>query len=126
MKTIKLFCIILGFFLFSGTMYGQSIAITIDDANYVSTDYYTFTGWVVKDMSTFIPTTICLDSPGTLLNYPTDNPGISCGLTKDVTAKIFQIRIRVKKNNSVERDGVSALLNSDDFYAGNTPVTVTF
>jgi len=123
MKAIKFFSIILTFFILSNVSYAQSIEVTIN--NYNSTHTYLMV-IVVYDY-TASPTNIwTTTTPIQLSAAVTSNISIF-PVAKDVVADIYQIKIWVEDvTTSVIRSDQTGLLNSDDYYVGNIPLSVTF
>lgn len=121
MKAIKIIGLGLAFFVLSCVANAQSIQVTINNFNSNHTYYL-----VIKVYDyTASPTNICTSSQQL---YSAVTSGISiCQVSKDVISKIYQVKIWVEDvNTSVIRTDQSALLNSDDYYAGNIPLSVTF
>ncbi|MDP1621272.1 MAG: hypothetical protein Q8M08_02930 [Bacteroidales bacterium] len=106
----------------------QTIQLTITDNNYVSGDQYAL-HYAIYDY-TLTPTLQYIDYPNPFQTFsvPTtfSNVTIPFGVPKDAAATIYEIKIRVYKNGSVYRDDTSGLINSDGYYAGNIPLSVSF
>ena len=129
MKTLKFTSLILVLFFFGYMSHSQTIELTITDINYTAGDYYDL-HYAIYDY-TQTPTLQYWDNPNPYLTINTgpntySNITVPWTFSKDVEAAIFEIKIRVYKNGTVYRDDTSGLLNSDGYYAGNIPLSVSF
>jgi hypothetical protein len=121
MKAIKIIGLGLVFFVLSCVANAQSIQVTINNFNSNHTYYL-----VIKVYDyTATPTNIWTSTPIPLTSAVTPDIPIY-QVPKDVAADIYQIKIGVEDmNTSVTRTDQTGLLNSDDYYVGNIPLSVS-
>ena len=120
MKAIKIIAICLVFTVLSCVVQAQSIQVTINNFNSSHTYYL-----VIKVYDyTATPTNVWTSPVIQLTSAVTTVPIYQ--VPKDVAADIYQIKIGVEDwNTSVTRTDQTGLLNSDDYYVGNIPLSVT-
>jgi hypothetical protein len=121
MKAIKLFSIVLALFMLCTVSRAQSIQVTINNFNSAHTYYL-----LIKIYDyTASPSNICSPPPIQLTQAVTSNISI-CQVPKDIEEDIYQIKIWVEDvTASVIRPDQTGLLNSDDYYVGNIPLSVS-
>jgi|WetSurMetagenome_2_1015567.scaffolds.fasta_scaffold50444_2 hypothetical protein len=121
MKAIKIIGLGLVFFVLSCVANAQSIQVTINNFNSSHTYYL-----VIKVYDyTATPTNVWTSAPIQLTSAVTSNIPIY-QVSKDVAADIYQIKIGVEDmNTQVTRTDQTGLLNSDDYYVGNIPLSVS-
>jgi hypothetical protein len=121
MKAIKIIGLGLVFFVLSCVANAQSIQVTINNYNSSHTYYLVIKVYDYTASPTLVWTSATITLPGAVTQ------GIPIyQVPKDVAADIYQIKIGVEDwNTSVTRTDQTGLLNSDDYYVGNIPLSVS-